>query len=48
VAGAGFSAGGELLIHEGIDARLLLDRQHFSQIGQLKRPNHFFFLSCRL
>jgi hypothetical protein len=35
-----FSAGGELLIHEGIDVRLL-DRQHFSQIGPTQAGDSF-------
>jgi hypothetical protein len=38
-----FSAGGELLIHEGIDVRLLLDRQHFSQIGPTQAGDSFLF-----
>ena len=37
-----FSAGGELLIHEGIDVRLL-DRQHFSQIGPTQAGDSFLF-----
>jgi hypothetical protein len=35
-----FSAGGELLIHEGIDVRLL-DRRHFSQIGPTQAGDSF-------
>ena len=37
-----FSAGGELLIHEGIDVRLL-DRQDFSQIGPTQAGDSFLF-----
>jgi hypothetical protein len=38
--------GRELLIHEGIDVRLL-DRQHFSQIGPTQTGELFLFLLVR-
>jgi hypothetical protein len=42
-----FSAGGELLIHEGIDVRPSTANIS-AKSGQLKRATHFFSLSCRL